>query len=453
VSGLGGWLFATLGVVSPALFAALLVAIAFAVTGSGRRGRRARSPWPPRACSPSPSACPCAGKPWQRWDPTGRPSSASPSPRCCSASSPVSRWGRHRDVDAVTGILAMIAGGAAGLVAVAHDLGADERIVVVTQYLRVALVVLSMPLIVTYGFAAPTITTTTPPAPDSAGPWWISVGFMAVAMIVGTGAAMLIRLPIPATLGPLLASAACELAGWAHSIHIPAVVLPIAFLIIGWQAGLSFTRDSVAALGRIFIWALLLMVVATAACAGLGVLLSAWTGISVLQGYLATTPGGLAAVLAVAASTDSDATVVAASQVIRLVLMLLAAPLVVWVITRRHRPSRTATEVSGDRSVPARICKARLSIGRSLDCCTRAPSSPSRLITACAHATASTDGESAALTRAAWPGCKHNLPVIPAARPIAVAERRTSSSPVMAGRSMGGAMRSARLAITSWERG
>jgi hypothetical protein len=42
------------------------------------------------------------------------------------------------------------------------------------------------------------------------------------------------------------------------------------------------------------------MLAQTAACAGLGVLLSVWTEISVPQGYLATTPGGLAVVLAVA---------------------------------------------------------------------------------------------------------------------------------------------------------
>jgi membrane AbrB-like protein len=248
---------------------------------------------------------------------------------------------RHRDVDPVTGVLAMIAGGATGLVAVAHDLGGDERVVVVTQYLRVALVVLSMPLIVTYGFALPSLTTAgASTGADSIAPWWISLAVMVVIMIIGTGAATLIRLPIAATLGPLLLAAACELAGWAEHVRIPPAVLPIAFLIIGWQAGLAFTRESVAALSRIFIWALSLMVLLNALCAGLGMLLSASTGISSLQGYLATTPGGLAAVLAVAASTDSDATFVAASQILRLVVMLFAAPLVVWAVSRPHRASR-----------------------------------------------------------------------------------------------------------------
>ena len=49
------------------------------------------------------------------------------------------RLSRQRDVGAVTGVLAMIDGGATGLVAVAHDLGADERLVVITQHPRVVL--------------------------------------------------------------------------------------------------------------------------------------------------------------------------------------------------------------------------------------------------------------------------------------------------------------------------
>ncbi|MDV6281780.1 AbrB family transcriptional regulator [Rhodococcus jostii] len=341
-SGLGWWLFAVVGVISPTLFAALIAAIVFAVAGIGP----SRPPRPATMAAQAMLAV-SIGLSMRRETLSALGSHGLVVVGFSIATLLLSVGtglilGRHRDVDSATGVLSMIAGGATGLIAVAQDLGADGRVVVVAQYLRVALVVLSMPLIVTYGFAAPSTTASVLPVTSgSAVPWWFSIGFMIIVMIAGTGAAMLVRIPVPATLGPLIASASCELAGWVDGIHIPSVVLPIAFLIIGWQAGLSFTRDSLGALGRIFVWALALIVVLTVACAGLGVLLSMWTGISVLDGYLATTPGGLSAVLAVATSTDSDATFVAASQVIRLVMMLCAAPLLVWAITRRHRPSRT----------------------------------------------------------------------------------------------------------------
>ena len=47
--------------------------------------------------------------------------------------------GLHRDVTPLTGSLALVAGGASGLVAIARELGGDDRVVSVVQYLRVAL--------------------------------------------------------------------------------------------------------------------------------------------------------------------------------------------------------------------------------------------------------------------------------------------------------------------------
>jgi uncharacterized membrane protein AbrB (regulator of aidB expression) len=55
-------------------------------------------------------------------------------------------------------------------------------------------------------------------------------------------------------------------------------------------------------------------------------LLSAATGTTVLEGYLATTPGGVYAVLATAISAGGDVTFVVATQVLRVIVMLLVAP-------------------------------------------------------------------------------------------------------------------------------
>ena len=55
--------------------------------------------------------------------------------------------GRRRGVSRLTGMLALTAGGASGLVAVSRELGGDDRVVAVVQYLRVVLVTVSMPLV------------------------------------------------------------------------------------------------------------------------------------------------------------------------------------------------------------------------------------------------------------------------------------------------------------------
>ncbi|SNS36736.1 AbrB family transcriptional regulator [Rhodococcoides kyotonense] len=230
----------------------------------------------------------------------------------------------HRDVDALTGALSMIAGGAQGLVAVSRELGGDERMVAVVQYLRVGLIIVTMPLVATVVFGAGSGGAVASRSGES--PWYVDLLVVAGAIVVGIGVARLIRLPAPATLGPLAASIALELSGWIDSVSAPTILLPIAFVVIGWQAGLAFTRDSVRAVGRVMPWAIGLIVVLGVLCALLGLLLSHTTGISLLEGYLATTPGGLSAVLAVSAASGANVTFVAAVQVVRLVIMLFAAP-------------------------------------------------------------------------------------------------------------------------------
>ena len=241
----------------------------------------------------------------------------------------------HREVTAATGMLSLIAGGATGLVAAARELGGDERVVAVVQYLRVALVVVTMPLVVTFAFHADTGAVAAPDAGGGSFPWWVALGFVAGAVVVGIVAGRLLRLPAPATLGPLLVSGACGLSGWPGDLDVPAAVLPVAFLVIGWQAGLAFTLPSLRLIGRLFPYAVALVVGVGVVCALFGWLLAESTGTSMLTGYLATTPGGLAAVLAVSASTGSDVTFVACVQLIRLVLMLITAPVIASLLTRR----------------------------------------------------------------------------------------------------------------------
>jgi uncharacterized membrane protein AbrB (regulator of aidB expression) len=58
----------------------------------------------------------------------------------------------HPGVSAATGAFAMVAGGASGIVAIARELGADDRIVAVVRYLRVLVIILGMPLVAQFIF-------------------------------------------------------------------------------------------------------------------------------------------------------------------------------------------------------------------------------------------------------------------------------------------------------------
>ncbi|MGU3434007.1 AbrB family transcriptional regulator [Actinomycetes bacterium M1A6_2h] len=328
-----GWLLLdALGLTAPSLFAALVVAVVFALTGVGPR----RLPRPVSMAAQGTLAA-TIGLMVDTETLSALGDNAIAAVLVGLATLVVSAGcgallALHRDVDPITGALALIAGGATGLVAIAKELGGDERIVAVVQYLRVALVVVTMPLVVTFVFHEQA--TSAVAAEDEGSQWWGTV-FLVGAIVVGIALGMLIRLPAPATLGPLFVAGACELLGWPDGISVPTLILPIAFMIIGWQAGLAFTMASLRAIGRIFPYAFVLVLLIAGICAVLGWVLSETTGVSMLTGYLATTPGGLAAVLAVSASTGAGVTFVACVQLIRLVSMLVAAPVAAKLYSRR----------------------------------------------------------------------------------------------------------------------
>ncbi|WBP96567.1 AbrB family transcriptional regulator [Mycolicibacterium neoaurum] len=235
--------------------------------------------------------------------------------------------GLRRDISPLTGSLALTAGGASGLVAIARELGGDERVVSVVQYLRVGVVTASMPLVVTLIFHADKSHPGVSPLGETgAAPWYLSVAIMAALIMVGALVGRLIRLPGAGLLGPLALTVGLELSGYSFGLTVPVVLVQLGYLLIGWQAGLAFTRESLRSVGRALPAALALIVLLTVATAGLGVLLAHFTGLSLLEGYLATSPGGVYAVLATAVDTGSNVTFIVAAQVVRILLMLFAAP-------------------------------------------------------------------------------------------------------------------------------
>ena len=124
------------------------------------------------------------------------------------------------------------------------------------------------------------------------------------------------------------------------------------YMLIGWQAGVAFTRDSLRAIGRVLPPAIGLIVVLNVGTAGLGMVLAHVAGLTSLEGYLATSPGGVYAVLATAVETGANVTFIIAAQVLRVLLMLFAAPLlargVVKVSERLTRQSRAMTAASNE---------------------------------------------------------------------------------------------------------
>lgn len=244
--------------------------------------------------------------------------------------------GLQRGVSPLTGVLAQTAGGASGLVAISRDLGGDERVVSVVQYLRVGLVTAAMPVVAVVGYGAAHVDGAGPaPTAEPAAPWWLGIAVLVGCSVVGVPLARLLHVPAGSLLGPMVVAAGLSLAGLVGAASVPSLVVDLAYAVIGWQAGLRFTRAALVTVLRVLPLATALILAVIVVCAGLGLLLSWVTGMTLLEGYLATTPGGIYAVLATAISSGVDVTSVVAVQVLRVLLMLLVAPLLARVVGRR----------------------------------------------------------------------------------------------------------------------
>jgi hypothetical protein len=245
-------------------------------------------------------------------------------------------WALVRTVglDAPTAALGMVAGGASGIVGMADELGADDRLVAVMQYLRVLVVVVLTPILVALAFSHPHGTDpggspSTAPVIGSLRDWLL----MAAALALGAAAAALTKIPAGSLLGPMIAAAVLTLT--LGAFRCPALLREPAFAAIGLQVGLRFTPQLVREAGRLLLPTLICIAGLLVACFGLALILDATTDASLLDSYLATTPGGLYAVLAAAFGTGADTTFVIAVQTLRLFVMVLLAPVVVRRLLRR----------------------------------------------------------------------------------------------------------------------
>jgi membrane AbrB-like protein len=242
---------------------------------------------------------------------------------------------RYTPLDVATATLGMIAGGASGIVTMADDLGGDDRLVAFMQYLRVLVVVLLTPVLIAV-FGDGGGGTATGPSPSAYGD---PQDWLLTALIAPTAALLARRAHVPAgaLLGPMIVAGAVTLSG--TDFHVPPVLRELAFALIGVQVGLRFTVSTLRLLGRLFVPVLIALAGLLIGCAGLAVLLHLTADVSFEDAYLATTPGGLYAVVAVAFGAGANTTFILAVQALRLLVAVLLAPLAVRRIARVGRES------------------------------------------------------------------------------------------------------------------
>lgn len=266
---------------------------------------------------------------------------------------------RSGAASAVSALLATLAGGASGMTVLATELKEDVRFVVLTQYLRLSLVVLTLPAFV-HLFAMGSgssgdVTGEAGDAGTAAGAvtdtvaWWTpqwqpavgAVVVWALVWLVVRATRRWVNLPVPYLLVSMLVTWLGVVLGIPEQWLVPqGLVLVAAYAVIGVQAGGTLTKTALRQFrGSLpLILAAVVAMIAGAIVAGL--LIARFTDIALLDAYLATVPGGIYAVLAFAHEAGSEP-VVTVVQVMRTLAMLVIGgylpTMIAWWGRRRGR--------------------------------------------------------------------------------------------------------------------
>lgn len=221
-----------------------------------------------------------------------------------------------KEITPQTGILCMLPGGSSTIPVIAMETGADYRLVALSQYLRLLIVSLSLPLVTSLFNVSTTV------AEEESGTWWGALLLVACAL-VGPYIGKLLRFPAPHIFAPLLLTV---LLGqfFPEAIFMPEAVAVLGFLIIGWFCGGGLSVPVLKIFARQLPMTLLFIVLTIATCAATALLLTGWMDIAYFDAYLATSPGGLETVLALAHEGGSGPAVVSV-QLIRLLTLLILA--------------------------------------------------------------------------------------------------------------------------------
>ncbi|UFS93601.1 AbrB family transcriptional regulator [Nocardia huaxiensis] len=270
-------------------------------------------------------------------------------------------FARLAKVELPTATLGLLAGGSAAVVAVADELDADPRRVAFMQYLRVAMVALTAPALAVLlddgdrtDFGAATLGggVTNPDLPH-----WMIVGrgdqvaglsIAVMLCLIGIRLGRYLRLPNPALIGPMIITAVLTAFGVSHGYAPTNLLKELLFVLIGFEVGTRFTRGVVREMARMIPGMIAAIVALSALVGGLAFGLAYLVDLELSDLYLATTPGGINAVLAAAENMEANMPLITSVQSVRLLLMVLMLPLVMRGLRRFTPPAPVPTAASPD---------------------------------------------------------------------------------------------------------
>ncbi|MGH6890852.1 MAG: AbrB family transcriptional regulator [Dongiaceae bacterium] len=235
--------------------------------------------------------------------------------------------------DTVTAYFAAAPGGLNEMILAGGALGGDERRISMSHAARILIAIFALSFGYRWfgGYIPPVSGAGTAGGAMEWSDWLL----LTACGVVGFGIAKALRIPAYALVGPMLLSAIVHAIGLSHS-RPPVWLVAAAQVVVGSMVGSRFDGVAPRMVGQ----AIVLAVFATAVLLGLAALfgeaVERTLGIPFSAALLAFSPGGLAEMSLIALSLHVDAAYVSSHHIVRIFIIVLAAPFLFRLLSRRR---------------------------------------------------------------------------------------------------------------------
>lgn len=236
--------------------------------------------------------------------------------------------------DRATAYFASMPGGLSEMMVMGDAMGGDGRAISLTHGTRILVAVFLIAFYFRFVEGVAPVGLPVPAGPEAAA--WHDIVALIACALVGYPAAKALRVPAAQLVGPMVLSASLHLSGLVAA-HPPGELIAAAQVVLGAAIGARFVGMALSELRRIVVLAVLVTVLMVLVAAGAAYGLAAATDFSGTVLFLALAPGGLAEMSLIALSMGSAAAFVSTHHIARIMLIVVAGPLVFRLAQARRR--------------------------------------------------------------------------------------------------------------------